>query len=36
MLAALRTEGFKLTGNARAVELVERALRGEVLAPRFR
>ena len=36
MLAALRTEGFKLAGTARAVELVEHALRGEVPAPRFR
>jgi len=36
MLAALRTEGFKLAGPARAVALVEHALRGEVAAPRFR
>ena len=33
MLAALRTEGFKLADTARAVELVEHALRGEVPAP---
>jgi hypothetical protein len=36
MLAALRTEGFKLANTARSVELVEHALRGGVLAPRFR
>jgi len=36
MLAALRTEGFKLADTARAVELVEHALRGEVPAPLFR
>lgn len=36
MIAALRTEGFKLAGTARAVELVEHELRGEVLASRFR
>lgn len=32
MLATLWTEGFKLAGTGRAVELVEHALRGEVLA----
>jgi hypothetical protein len=36
MLAALRAEGFKLANTARSVELVEHALRGGVLAPRFR
>ena len=33
MLAALRTEGFKLADTAHAIELVEHALRGEVAAP---
>jgi hypothetical protein len=33
MLGALRTEGFKLADTARAVELAELALRGEVFAP---
>jgi hypothetical protein len=36
MLAALRTEGFKVADTARAVELVEQALRGEAFASRFR
>jgi hypothetical protein len=35
VLAAYRTEGFKLAATARAVELVERALRGEVFAARL-
>jgi hypothetical protein len=33
MLAALRTEGFKLADTACAVELVGQALRGEAFAP---
>jgi hypothetical protein len=33
VLAAYRAEGFKLAAAARAVELVEQALRGEVFAP---
>ena len=32
VLAAYRTEGYKLAAIARAVELVERALRGQDLA----
>jgi hypothetical protein len=32
VLAAYRTEGFKLAATARTVELVEQALRGEALA----
>lgn len=36
MPAALRTQGFKLANTARAVELVERELRGGALAPRLR
>jgi hypothetical protein len=35
VLAAYRTEGFKLAATSRSVELVERALRGEAFAPRF-
>jgi hypothetical protein len=35
VLAAYKTEGFKLAATARAVELVERAIRGEVFAPRL-
>jgi hypothetical protein len=35
VLAAYKTEGFKLAAAARAVELVERAIRGEVFAPRL-
>jgi len=34
-LAAYRTEGFKLAATARAVELVERAIRGDVFAPKL-
>jgi hypothetical protein len=34
-LAAYRTEGFRLAATARAVELVERAIRGEAFAPRL-
>jgi len=34
-LAAYRTEGFKLVATARAVELVERAIRGGAFAPRL-
>jgi hypothetical protein len=34
VLAAYRTEGYKLAATARAVELVERALRGQDLASR--
>ena len=33
VLAAYRVEGFKLAGVVRAVELVERALRGERFTP---
>jgi hypothetical protein len=35
VLAAYKTEGFKLAATARAVELVGRALRGEVFAARL-
>ena len=35
VLAAYKTEGFKLAAIARAVELVERAIRGEAFAPRL-
>ena len=35
VLAAYRTEGFKLAAIARAVELVERAIRGEAFGPRL-
>jgi hypothetical protein len=35
VLAAYKTEGFKLAATAQAVELVERALRGEVFTPRL-
>jgi hypothetical protein len=35
VLAAYKMEGFKLAAIARAVELVERAIRGEVFAPRL-
>lgn len=35
LLAAYRTEGFKLAAASRGVELVERALRGETFLPRF-
>ena len=35
VLAAYKMEGFKLAATARAVELVERAIRGEVFAPRL-
>jgi hypothetical protein len=34
VLAAYRTEEYKLAATARAVELVERALRGQDLASR--
>jgi hypothetical protein len=33
VLAAYQAEGFKLAATARAVELVERALRGKVFTP---
>lgn len=33
VLAALRTEGFKLAAVVRGVELVQRALRGETFTP---
>jgi hypothetical protein len=35
LLAAYRTEGFKLAATSRSIELVERALHGEAFAPRF-
>lgn len=35
LLAAYRTEGFKLAATSRSVELVERALPGEAFPPRF-
>ena len=35
VLAEYKMEGFKLAATARAVELVERAIRGEVFAPRL-
>jgi hypothetical protein len=35
VLSVLRTEGFRLAAAARAVGLVEQALRGEVFTPRF-
>jgi hypothetical protein len=35
VLAAYKTEGFKLAAVARAVDLVERAIRGEAFAPRL-
>jgi hypothetical protein len=35
VLAAYRTEGGRLVETARAVDLIERALRGEVFAPQF-
>jgi hypothetical protein len=35
VLAAYRTEGGRLVENARAVDLIERALRGEVFAPQL-
>jgi hypothetical protein len=35
LLAAYRTEGFKLAATSRSVELVERALLGEAFTPRF-
>jgi hypothetical protein len=35
VLAAYRVEGFKLAATVRGVELVERAIRGEVFAPRL-
>jgi hypothetical protein len=35
VLAAYRTEGGRLVETARAVDLVERALRGEVFAPQL-
>ena len=35
VLAAYKTEGFKLAAIARAVDLVERAIRGEAFAPRL-
>ena len=35
VLAAYKMEGFKLAATARAVELVERAICGEVFAPRL-
>ena len=34
-LAAYKKEGFALAATARAVELVERAIRGETFAPRL-
>jgi 23S rRNA U2552 (ribose-2'-O)-methylase RlmE/FtsJ len=36
VLDAYRTEGRRLVDTARAVELVSRALRGEVFVPRMR
>jgi hypothetical protein len=35
VLAAYRTEGYKLAATARGVELVGRAIRGEVFAPKL-
>ena len=35
VLSAYKTEGFKLAAIARAVDLVERAIRGEAFAPRL-
>jgi hypothetical protein len=35
LLTAYRTEGRRLAAIARAVELVERAIRGEVFAPKL-
>jgi len=35
VLAAYRTEGRRLAANARAVALVERALHGEMFAPKI-
>ena len=35
VLAAYKTEGFKLAAVARGVDLVERAIGGEVFAPRL-
>jgi hypothetical protein len=35
LLAAYRTEGFRLAATSRSVELVEQALRGEAFNPRF-
>jgi hypothetical protein len=35
LLAAYRSEGFKLAATSRSVELVEQALRGETSSPRF-
>jgi hypothetical protein len=35
VLAAYRREGSRLVATARAVELVERALQGEVFTPRL-
>jgi hypothetical protein len=35
VLAAYKTEGFKLRAIARGVELVERAIRGEAFAPKL-
>jgi hypothetical protein len=36
VLAAYRTEGRRLVDTARAVDLIGRALRGEVFSPRLR
>ncbi|HWG65428.1 MAG TPA: hypothetical protein VG253_27400 [Streptosporangiaceae bacterium] len=36
VLAAYRSEGKRLVANARAVDLISRALRGEVFVPRLR
>ena len=36
VLAAYRKEGARLAATARAVDLVERALRGEVFSPKMR
>jgi hypothetical protein len=35
VLAAYRTEGLKLAATARGVELVGRAIRGEIFAPKL-
>ena len=35
VLAAYRKEGFALAATARSVELVERAIRGEIFAPKL-
>jgi hypothetical protein len=35
VLAAYKSEGFKLAATVRAVELMERALRGETFTPRL-